>query len=737
MLGAWLAFGAACAGWTQGVAAPAFRPRPAWKVPDAPCRLVVSRERDAFFLVQVPQSLEGRPVSAVRAFASSNECPVRVVWTDACLATVLIDAQAAAPAQAVRVYPVPGAAAVAVSPAAWTDPAPLRGVSRRTAGMDFPSSLEDVKTLEARCDTAAQTFVVEDFSQLGATFKNWYRGDWTRKNHLVDLQTWLLVPADGALLFGLAGVAPAWLLVDGAPVLAHPAHQAYDVWTTGREVPLRAGLRRVQIRTVCREQIDTGLAWKRPGEPGVAKDVVMVTGGDLKTGRWEWRDRRLHPYATASSRTPYRFAGVGEVFFPFVLEDESACWGTNCAVRWQSGGQWVGSGTSAALTLRASAMPARVTACLEAASGETAQHELMLSGNGPAVAEYDVTTRVTGLPAVCYGDDRVQPIIRVRTSAPDGLVYELESEIQRVSGEVSRRTDTFATDKGWARVHLSQVEAGSVSNVVWTLRHAGAGIARGRAEFWREPFERLPDAVSGEMLKAGESFVVVVASKASRGDVAAEKAAEAGPVALLDGFLFTGEEARLMGGSAGAGLPASWRVADLSACEQSEAASGMSLLLPFASVRELLPAAAVVYAPSLLAVGRESGTDGCERRVAALAGLLSGPACGRPRLLLVVPPAFDVLPGCGCEPGGSPCAHAAAARAYAEIVVRVADAHGAETVDLFTAFSTAGARPPLVRNGTLTPEGCRLAARLILKKLGLSTEKTTTQTDEDLVGFGP
>jgi hypothetical protein len=107
-------------------------------------------------------------------------------------------------------------------------------------------------------------------------------------------------------------------------------------------------------------------------------------------------------------------------------------------------------------------------------------------------------------------------------------------------------------------------------------------------------------------------------------------------------------------------------------------------------------------------------------------------------VLLVVPPAFDVLPDCGCAAGAAPCAHAAAARDVAETVIRVADAHGVETVDLFTAFRTAR-RPlgELVSGGRLTPAGAALAERLIAEKLGCPEEKTATQADGDLVDSAP
>jgi hypothetical protein len=159
-------------------------------------------------------------------------------------------------------------------------------------------------------------------------------------------------------------------------------------------------------------------------------------------------------------------------------------------------------------------------------------------------------------------------------------------------------------------------------------------------------------------------------------------------------------------------------VVDVQAVEQNEAASGMSLLLPFAAVKAVLPATLIIYAPSFLGVSREGGTEGYERRLATMTGLLTGPACASPRVLLVIPPDFDVLPGCGCEPGDAPCRHAAEARKYAEIVVRVADAHGVETVDLFTAFRTASAGEPLVKNGALTSAGVALVESLIEKKQG-------------------
>jgi len=705
-----------------GVSAPLHegRLRAGWNVEEAPCRIIARKTGETFALVRVPAAVGDRPVAAVRVFYATNEVPVSVVWADAEEGvTALADVTAAPRGAQLRIYPIPGEALAvpALAEARVQDPTPLWGLARRTAGMDFPRSRDDLRMLETRFDGRPGYFAVADFAGLPATSapapEGWFQGTWMRMSHLVDLQTWLLVPADAEFRFGLVGTSPAWLMIDGEEVLAHPPYRPGDAWTASQDLPLKAGLRRVQVRTVCRARIDTALAWKRAGEEGVAADVVMVTGSGLLSGRTERREERIHPYALVETGRAYRFSGTEGAFVPFTCVNDTTLAATGTvALAWHINDAFTGSGLTNSLILRTTDLPGRLRLNVQDASGATAEHTAQLTFDGPIWAEHDVTSRMTGVPAVCYSDDVVQPIIRIRTTAPDGMAFVLEGIISWRAGGATNITSAVTTANGWAQFYLCQFEVSTAETLTWELRHAGAAVSGGKAVFAHEPFSVLPDEVSGDCLTSEGTAVVLVAAHASRGEPVAT-AGRGGAVALLDGFLASGA------GLNEASIPADWKRMDLRALERREDAPGMTWLLPFAEVKNVLPAATIVFAPSLTETSLQGGVGTFERRVSAMAGLLSGPACGSPRVILVVPPEFDVLPGCGCVPGDAPCVHALEASAYAQAIIRVADVYALETVNLFNAFKTFRTDAPLVRDGGLTPKGASIAMGLIFKKIGI------------------
>jgi hypothetical protein len=707
---------------------PRFVPKPAWNIPEAMTRLLVEQGGDDFILVEIPAQTEGKPVAAVRAFVASNEVPTKVLWASAKL-SVLVDARSAGKSQFVRVYPVPGAAPAAAGAGSAADPLPIRGTAARTAGMDYPETLAQLRQLATRFDTPVKEFGAATFEGLKESFKEWYRGDWTRKSHLVHLQTWISVPTNNTqLAFGLASIAPVWLLVDGQEAVEHPAGKPFDQWTVGKAVRLSAGLHRLEALTVCREAIDTGVAWKHPGGATLASEVTMVTGVPLRSGRWERRDRSVQPFAEAEFGHAYRFAGTDELFIPCELADKSASWGGKAEVSWLLGGKPVGEGPKLSLILRASQLPAAAEVKVSAKElGESRSFTLPLAYDGPVWAENYVSTRVAGVPAICDTDDRVHAMVRMRTSAPDGMAFEIASSTHFRDGSVSNRSERVTTDQGWARVYVAPFAAGDVSEVSWSLLHDGVALSKGRARFLREPFDVLPDSVSGETLKAGGDFLILVTSRAAKLS-GKEPAAACGPWAValspesippLAPWLlkFPPRDAQASGApdSPQPAAPAP-QAAAYTPQAASDSSTGVSWLEPFTAISNALPASLFVYAPAFRAADL-ADPAAFERRVSAFTGLLASPAAGSPRVVLVVPPEPDILPDCGCAASGKPCPHAERAREFAEAVIRVADTHGLETIDLFTAFRTAADPSALIRGGRLTDQGRALAARLVQEKL--------------------
>ncbi len=693
--------------------------RPTWVVEDAPCRIALFRGSENFILTEVSANVTNKYVSAVAAYAADKELKSDVIFNDGNKLTVLIDATNIANRTRVDLYLVAGEAPAVPSENPLREPAPLHGTVGRTAGMDYPRTRAEIDSLTTRFDRALKTFAVSGFDQLGGTFKDWFNGDWRRKSHLVDLQSWILVPKDGRYLFGLAGTVPAWLDIGDKSIIEHPADQPFDAWSAGDPVPLKAGVHRMLVRTVCRKKIDTGVAWKREGEEGTADDVVMITGVDMSRGRVEWPGRDIHPFFTWTTGQSYRFSGVDSVFVPCDFVNQSVCWAGKYDLKWSINGVESGEPKLFSTTLAAVNLPAKAT--LSVISQTNNQSEIFvdeISYDGVVWNEYAISSRMSGLSAACYGVDKIHPIVRVKTSAEDGLVYTLDSEIELVSGKKIVNSEDMQTHQGWGRQYLRQITASDVKRITWSVKHCGCEITSGKVLFQSDPFEVVPDAISGELFKKGDDFVVFVVLKRSAGREVTHPAAGVGQgVLFLDGFVFDSQRTSPM--TRVAQELDCWDWISVSDLELNPVRSGTSLLQSFTKIEQALAAGTVIYAPSLDCIIREGGPDGFERRLAAMCGMLTHPQNSAPRVILVAPPPYGNLPG------GEECEISAAdavnARQVAEIVLRVADAYGVETVDLFSAFEIAQKNQQeslaLTDHGELTPEGSELARDIILRKL--------------------
>ncbi|MDA3923430.1 MAG: hypothetical protein PF904_01865 [Kiritimatiellae bacterium] len=691
--------------------------RPAWTVAEAPCRISFIRDADNYILTKVPVNITNQFVSAVEVYSAKDKLPVSVIFNDGQNLNILIDVTGVTKRSRIDLYLIPGEKVAQSAASVMQEVAPLHGVVGRTAGMDYPRTRQEIDSLATRYDRALKTFEITAFDKIGKTYKDWYRGDWRRKSHLVDLNTWVLVPEDGKFIFGLAGVSPAWLKVDSKDMLEHPVYQPFDGWTVTDAFELKAGLHQVEVRTLCRQKIDTGVAWKREGEEGVAADVKMITGVNMSEGRMESSDRNVQPFCTVTSGEAYRFAGVDTSFVPFDFKSRSVCWSGSYNLFWNVADKVVGSEKQFKQTVASVNLPAKLSLTMTAdENGESAQHIASIDYNGPVWSEYAISSRMTGLEAACYGNDKIHPIVRVKTSAKDGLEYTLKSEVELVSGRKILRSDKMITNQGWGRQYLTEMIAGNVKQISWSLEHCGCELSSGKVSFQQDPISIVPDGISGELFKKGDDFVVLVVSRrsAEREVLASPEHIAAENVLVMDGFIYDGlSNSQLSLKDQG---DYGWQWQSLSELERSSQRSGKSMLQSFTKINDALKADAVVYAPSLGCISQEGGVEGFERRLAAMCGLLTHSAEGSPRVILVVPPRYEELSADVVSDKTT-----LDSRQVAEIVVRVADVYGVETVDLYTAFeiakNTAADGSPLVESGEITLAGCALARDVIKRKL--------------------
>ena len=692
--------------------------RPAWRFEGAPCRITLYRGSENFILTEVPSNITNKYVSAVAACSAATDLQSGIIFNNGNKLTVLIDASPVANRARVDLYLIAGEKPAVPSETLLREPVPLHGTVGRTAGMDYPRTRAEVDSLTTRFDRALKTFAVTEFDQLGGTYKDWFRGNWRRKSHLVDLQSWILVPSDGKYIFGVAGTAPAWLDVGDKQLVEHPAYQLFDKWTAGEPIPLKAGVHRVKVRTVCRKKIDTGVAWKREGEEGTAKDILMITGVNMRKGRQEWPGRNVQPFFSYTTGKTYRFSGIDSVFVPCSFLNQSVCWSGKYDLRWNIAELSVGTSNVIATTIASVNLPAKAAlTAIAQKSDESETYSEQLDYNGPVWSEYAISSRMSGITAACYGEDKIHPIVRVKTSAEDGLVYTLDSEIELVSGKTIVNSGEMQTNQGWGRRYLCQLTAGNVKRISWSLKHCGCELTSGKVMFQSDPFEVVPDQVSGELFKNGDNFVVLVVSKRSaEREVTASSASRDKGILFMDGFVFDGQSSTEL--SRKAQDLDCWNWLSVSGLELNPSRSGTSLLQSFTKIEEALGSDTVIYAPSLGCITSEGGPDGFERRLAAMCGLLTH-SDESPRVILVAPPPYKSLPG-GRE-GLFSSADAMNARQVAEIVLRVADAYGVETVDLFTAFEIASKGleeiSSLTDCGELTSKGSELARDIIMRKL--------------------
>lgn len=705
----------------------ASEPVPPWCVGESAIRMVFVRgAQDAFALCVLPSEVGGRPVAAVKADAAGEAQPIRVVAADDRQIHVLVDCQELPEKAMVAVYGIAGEQRVDPELEGVVDPTPIRVAARHSVGQDPPATLNDLNRLVIRRGPQSTFFVFPDFDAVAAGLGRFSKGaGWDRPLALLRLTSWLAVPQEGRYVFSLSGENAAWLQINGEEVVGQEYNCGRPTIQEGPPITLTAGLHRLIVDTAVRTNYSLGVQW-RPVDTNAARPT-LVTGGALMEGRVERRDGDLHVFARTRRGLPYRFQGIPALFCPVTLEDESVCWsGGTLAYAWQINGAPVGNGRRVETILVATNGTNFVVGLTvsRAADGTNGSTTITLPAATVPAAEYRLSSVLIGAPAVCYGNDPVNPEIQVRATSPDATDFILRVELDGHDGPPVVSETPLTLTRSWGRVVLPAGEADTFREIRWQVLHAGVVLHSGRWVFDVPPFESLPDAVDGVSLLRGGAGVTLIARRASRGEDARFKGLRRGQRLLfLDGFVAAAgvvdpaaaEQLDRAVANGPDGVSVAYQRRGLQTLEQADDPRGGARLTPLAALRGVLPVDAVLLAPDLSGARDGETLESFERMLAAFAGALT--EAGQTHLILVAPPAFDVLPGCGCKPGPAPCVHARAGRLYAEIVYRVADAYGLIVADLYTAFSLDAGDQPLIVGGVLTPSGMRKAAEVFRRVL--------------------
>lgn len=703
---------------------PARAQNPPWRVDDGAVRQIFTTSAsDNFVLCTLPVTAGGQPLTSVKAVANNAPRPSRLVWVDDQNLHVLVDCSGLGDNAVVALYGIPGSHAAKPQRDGALNPTPIRIVARRSVGQDSPASLEDYHVLTLRPGPRPEFFAANNFESLPDTIKQYAKGgNWTHPLSMLRLSTWLYIPETARYAFALSGDNAAWLQIDGTEIVGQTYSRSRPGQRESGAIKLEAGLHRLIIDTAVRYSYDLNVFWRAVDTN--AADPQFITGANYVKGRLEQRHADFHPFITSQRSAPYRFQGNPAIFNLTALQDNTANWGdTNLQRQWWVNNKRISTDKELHLiTVSSNDTPFEVT--LEVTrpgtnTNTTRSTSLSLPAETVPAVEFRLSSSLTGVPAICYADDPITPVVEVRASSPDAITFRVEINTIAADGTTASTNNILTLKRSWGQLPITPGSANSLREINWQVSHSDITLNSGRWLFETAPFTALPDAVSGVSLLRNHHNLTLVARRASQGEANAFRKLRSGQRLLfLDGFVAshgtTDRDAAVSLDKSLANGPNNQKIAyqrvALSSLDNTSDPRGISRLAPLASLRTLLPIDAVLFAPDLSGARDGESPDLFERRLAAYAGTLTEAA--KAQLILVAPPAFDILPGCGCEPGTTPCPHAAAGRLYAEIVYRVADAYGLTVADLYTPFALHKGPDPLFKAGILTPAGLNIATTI-------------------------
>ncbi len=689
-------------------------------------------DRD-YCLVQLPdEAFEARSSGQVRAFAKDRELPVRTVMDADALVHVLVNCSTIGNDQTVTVYAVTNGPPLAET-GAFRDPLPVSVRLQRAGAFEAPPSWEEMRFMATRSLHDAVHFRMERPQPQKSQEKgprNWYQKSWKRPTYIARLSGMLWVPETGRYVLAVDSRQPTYLLIENRLVLTAGTEKTHD-WETSAPLELRAGPVAYEFMHLCRDEIDFRAGWQPPGTDAIAPlpDQALLTGAGPVPVRIEHIGAVLHAGADCRLEPGYRFLGCSSVFTPARLRSMHVAWegAGQVRCRWMDGDRLLNTEPAWRHIFNTTGNQT-IQLMVENAAGarETAALTVTIPEDVPT--EYRLATRLQGVSPICYDDDPLHPEIQLRGTVPPDLPLDLVIFITAPDGSERRLHRTVRLEKGGGRVLLPDGNVRAYRSIRWQVLHAGAVIDQGAADFMRPPFDRLPSSLNGALLMDEETVCILVPRRASSGHPPPFGGLRRGDrVVLLDGFLEPDDaadddannlledrlaaELRTFGGQT---TTADWLTGGFLRVDQTTLGAahwlhGLARLAPLAALSELLPADVAIVAPAMRGAGQGESLEDFERQLSATAGLLRDAAgC---EVLLVTPPP-------GLRPPGltTPSDARDPMRAYAEAVVRVADAYGLTVVDFYTMCHTRSATIPVI-DGRISAAGRDLAIETLARTL--------------------
>ena len=683
-----------------------------WLVREAKSRVVykVPDSEASSVLVEIPRLDPASRSAKVRAFDAES----RPMWTHVAYAggdkiSAVVSAVSSDRYKEFTAYAIEGAEN-SPAPAAGIEPEhlPVSLEVRHLGGQAVPTSWERMRFMASSADPERWTSYLPSFDAASRGLEEGER--------IVVLRSFVLCSEDGVYRFALSCQDAGFLLLDGSVVVEWPGEHEAARWREGAPVVLKAGTHRIEMYNCgIRRRYVFRAGWRPPGAAAVAPipREALLAGCRAADVRLEQVDKTLHPGFVWEEGRAYSFGGKSPVFIPITFRSTSVNWLTSVMRREWDFGDGKAGDENAVTHVYSRAGRYAVSLNLSDSLGFARAHSETVECRGMDPAPYTLRCGVTGLPAVGYPADAMEPRLKVYGQTPAGR-FDVDCQIESRSGPRENRHFDLNGPALSLDVPLASRSADSLRCIRWRIRHFGADVTAGTVSFLSPPFDRSPAEVRGSDLYAADGTqLVLVPSCYAAERAAAPRQRTASRWVCLDDFLgawgspddgSTQRFDRVAAQLAGAESEIRIRYAPLPEWARAPQAYGPLLKIANAATAVNREDEGVILCVGLRDILGAVPPEAFERQIAALTDLLTS-TLGK-AVIWVTPPPYPP--------------EADVVRPYAGAVRRVAEARGIPVADLYTAFLCNEDRQhPLFCAGRLAPtaRGQLLAGKIIANAL--------------------